>query len=152
MTANDLYIAIPTRPDANDPDAPVKVNVYTGNTLSNSGFHRAGKPNWWLQRDATKGFVRIPQIRGDQRVDLDLELTPGAYTLGTGPTRGKDSRRIHIQVTAPTVEGKDWDALDAIAKAAKALAEVPADSIASSGIATAVSALVAAAHEAGLES
>lgn len=62
--------------------------------MSNGGYHRAGKPNWWLR--GPSGFVVVPSVRGDERFDEELDLSPGRYVLGVG--RGSDGVRHEFQV------------------------------------------------------
>jgi hypothetical protein len=45
-----------------------------------------GQAHWWLRRESD--FVRLPKrVRGDQDLDLVVQLEPGRYTLGVGPSR-----------------------------------------------------------------
>jgi len=71
---------------------------------SNSAYHRTGKSNWWLARkengkyDFIKGF---PRIRGDEIVNVVIDLIPGHYVLGVGSYkyhRADDVRRYEFDV------------------------------------------------------
>jgi hypothetical protein len=68
--------------------------VQSSDRMSNAGYHRAGKAWWWLR--GPEGFVKVPSVRGDKYFDSELELAPGAYTLGVG--KGKDAIREQFEV------------------------------------------------------
>lgn len=74
-----------------------------------------GQAHWWLRKGSD--FVRLPKrIRGDEALDLVVQLEPGSYILGVGPPRG--GVREDIEVAAPaefpkgTVETTAGGALD----------------------------------------
>lgn len=69
--------------------------VKSEKSMSNRGYYRNGKPNWWLRSDQY-GFIRFGEIRGDCTVDIEVDLYPGEYTLGVG--KGKDAIRTRIVV------------------------------------------------------
>jgi BRCA1 C Terminus (BRCT) domain len=57
-----------------------------------------GQAHWWLRKGSD--FVRLPQrIRGDQTLDLVVQLEPGSYILGVGPARG--GVREDLEVAPP---------------------------------------------------
>lgn len=62
--------------------------------MSNTSYHRrcnsAGQRYWWLR--GPDGFVPLPQVRGDQDIDIEIDLAPGTYTLGCGPAGGHGRR------------------------------------------------------------
>ena len=74
---------------------PKLTRVVSHDRMSNSGYHRGGKPNWWLRR-STGEFLKIPWVRGDKIFDEELELSTGVYTLGVG--KGRDGVRTKILV------------------------------------------------------
>lgn len=72
--------------------------IKSSDRLSNAGYHRSGKSRWWLRSTATStgGFVRIPDVRGDEVFEATIDLAPGEYVLGTG--KGRDAIRDTIVV------------------------------------------------------
>lgn len=72
-----------------------------GRRLSNTAYHKEGKPRWWL-RSGPDSFEKIPSVRGDVAFEMYLTLGPGRYTLGVG--KGDASIRINFTVAggAPT--------------------------------------------------
>lgn len=76
----------------------VRVGPYDG--ISNTTYHRRcfspGQRRWWL-RNQDGSFVSLPPIRGDEDFNMELELDPGSYVLGTGPT-GRHGVRYKIVV------------------------------------------------------
>lgn len=69
------------------PESP-QTRVASSDRLSNSGFQRSGGKNsrrshWWLL-GPDGNFVDIPKKRGDERFDVEIDLPPGEYVLGTG--------------------------------------------------------------------
>lgn len=84
--------------------APRKTSKITVNDrMSNSAYHRCGKPCWWIRLGDGDGarFLRIPEIRGDQYLAVTLDraehgLRSGdKLSIGVGP-RGKDGVRSHL--------------------------------------------------------
>jgi len=67
--------------------------------ISNTTFHRRcqGRQGYWWLKSSSGEFVKIGSHRGDQSLKLDLDLTPGVYTLGCGPS-GKHGHREMIEV------------------------------------------------------
>lgn len=67
-----------------------------------------GQAHWWLRKGSD--FVRLPKrTRGDEALDLVVQLEPGSYILGVGPPR--DGVREDLEVAPPefpsgTVETK----------------------------------------------
>jgi len=81
-----------------------KMRIKSSDRMSNSGFHRSGGKGsgrgsgaayWWLR--GPDGFVELPErVRGDDYLEIEIELSPGEYVLGVG--RGKDAIRENIKV------------------------------------------------------
>lgn len=73
----------------------------TRDRMSNTGYHRNGKPTWWARvgsgDDAT--FVRIPWTRGDDYLDCVVDLPPGT-TVFCGA--GKGSRKTVRETVVTT--------------------------------------------------
>jgi hypothetical protein len=80
----------------------VRVRVRCPRCLNVDQVHRLGESSgrsyWWL-RHAEGWFVRCELPRGDQPVDVEVDLEPGRYTLGVG-TR-PDSIRQVVTVRPP---------------------------------------------------
>lgn len=97
-------------------DAKPGHHVKSTDRMSNSGYHRSGKPNWWLRRtDKGDGnFVDIPRVRGDEKLDIKLDLEPGKYTAGAG--RGSDG--VRHSFTVPEKVQKSHGGLAALLHAA----------------------------------
>jgi hypothetical protein len=56
-----------------------------------------GQAHWWLRKGSD--FIKLPKrIRGDETIDVTVQLEPGGYTLGCGSTR--DGVRISLIVEA----------------------------------------------------
>lgn len=74
--------------------------------ISNTTYHRrcTGKQGfWWLRRG--HDFVRIGEHRGDYDLDVELDLSPGEYTLGCGP---RDKFGFRKTITVEDDSGKQW--------------------------------------------
>ena len=88
----------------------MKVTVENESTLSNATFHRrcSGWQGYWWLRGAEGDFVDVGQHRGDRGIRVELDLSPGTYTLGCGP-HGKQGVRETIVVSAsdPDSAGDD---------------------------------------------
>ncbi|MDQ3339923.1 MAG: hypothetical protein M4D80_32590 [Myxococcota bacterium] len=58
--------------------------------------------HWWLRKDSD--FIRLPRrVRGDEALDLVVQLDPGKYVLGVGPPR--IGVRQDIEVEAVLAKG-----------------------------------------------
>lgn len=81
-------------------------HVTSNRKQSNSGFNRSGgnrsnRAHWWMRRD--NEFISLPdRVRGDSRIDIEMDLKPGEYTLGVGT--GKDA----IRETHTVTEEGEW--------------------------------------------
>lgn len=66
--------------------------------MSNSGYHRAGKPNWWARVGSgpEASWLRIGQVRGDQLLDVQVDVPPGT-TVHIGCGRGRDQVRQTVE-------------------------------------------------------
>lgn len=66
--------------------------------MSNSAYHRGGKPSWWMRigsGDSAK-FVDIPQIRGDSTLEVTVDLPPGTASVTIGAGKGSDGVRATV--------------------------------------------------------
>lgn len=70
--------------------------IKTTSRLSNSAYHRSGKSWWWLRIQNTSDFVKLPSVRGDKILDIEVEIADGHYQLGVG--RGADAKRYDLSV------------------------------------------------------
>ena len=63
--------------------------IRTTTRMSNTAYHQLGKPNWWVRIGAgdTARFLRIPQVRGDAYLDVEVDLPPGT-TVYCGAGKG----------------------------------------------------------------
>jgi hypothetical protein len=53
---------------------------------------------WWLRKDSD--FVRLPRrVRGDEVLDLVVQLEPGKYVLGVGPPRMGVRQDIEVEAS-----------------------------------------------------
>lgn len=75
--------------------------IKTTTRLSNSAYHRSGKSWWWLRTQNSSDFVKLPSVRGDDHLDIEVDLEDGHYQLGVG--RGKDAKRYDISVKSGNV-------------------------------------------------
>lgn len=83
--------------------ADYKIRVRSSNRMSNSGYHRSGKPTWWARVGDT--FARFGQHRGDSKINawgtISLECD-GIYTMDMGVGKGKDGCREKDTIVAVT--------------------------------------------------
>ena len=57
-----------------------------------------GQAHWWLRKDSD--FVRLPRrVRGDEPLDLVVQLEPGKYVLGIGPPRTGVRQELEVEAT-----------------------------------------------------
>jgi len=109
----------------------MKVRIETLDRMSNRGFHRcgghsSGAARWWIRGDggfADLSHVYVGDLRGDRYLQIELDLEPGDYVVGTG--RGRDSIRLRFRIADDgsidvrsrdlVVEPLDLDADDASA-------------------------------------
>ena len=77
----------------------MQVRIASARKLSNTTFHRrcSGRQKFWWLRQVEGGFVEIPEVRGDDYFDMELDLAEGSYVLGTGP-RGQAGIREDKEV------------------------------------------------------
>ena len=55
-----------------------------------------GQAHWWLRKESD--FIRLPKrVRGDEALDLVVQLEPGDYVLGVGPARGGVREDIEVK-------------------------------------------------------
>lgn len=73
--------------------------------MSNTGYHQNGKPNWWarLGRGESAQFLNIPHVRGDNMLDIEVDLPPGTEVfIGAGRGTVKTIRETSVTDTLPT--------------------------------------------------
>jgi hypothetical protein len=72
-------------------------------SMSNTGFHANGKPNWWARtgQGTDAQFLTIPRVRGDQNLDCTVDVPPGT-TVFIGA--GKGSHKTVRQTVVTTAE------------------------------------------------
>ena len=87
----------------------MKMRIKSGGALSNTTFHRRcfGRQKFWWLRELDGGFIEIPEVRGDQDFDLELDLEEGRYVLGTGPN-GQHGIRQPKEVSAAEIEKMEY--------------------------------------------
>jgi hypothetical protein len=57
-----------------------------------------GQQYWWLRKDSD--FVRFPKrVRGDEPLDVVVQLEPGSYVLGLGPPRIGVREDLEVEAT-----------------------------------------------------
>lgn len=57
-----------------------------------------GQAHWWLRKDSD--FVRLPRrVRGDEPLDLVVQLEPGTYVLGIGPPRSGVREELEVEAS-----------------------------------------------------
>lgn len=65
------------------------IRLKSRNCMSNTSFHKramGGQKFWWLRNIDTEDFVSLGgKYRGDQKLNVEIDLQPGRYLLGTGP-------------------------------------------------------------------
>lgn len=69
--------------------------VTAGDRMSNSAYHRAGKPVWWARVGGD--FLDVPRVRGDEKLTFTIPSHLPAGTrvdFGVGPVDG-GVRRFH---------------------------------------------------------
>lgn len=61
----------------------------TTQRMSNTGYHQNGKPNWWARIGSgdSARFLRIQKVRGDEILDVDVDVPPGT-TVHCGAGKG----------------------------------------------------------------
>lgn len=68
--------------------------------MSNRQYHAAEKPKWWVKIGSA--FQKIPDVRGDGFLRVEVDLPPGTKVeIGTGP-RGQHGIREDV-TTVPIV-------------------------------------------------
>lgn len=73
--------------------------------LSNSGYHREGKPNWWAMIDGK--FVEIGWHRGDRPLCVEVAVPVGTQVeIGVGKAEYKKSDKIRATIVTTELEGR----------------------------------------------
>lgn len=68
--------------------------VTTTQRMSNGGYHRCGKPNWWAR--VGSDFLSIPRTRGDEFLTFTVPShLPAGTRIDMGAGSGKDGIRCH---------------------------------------------------------
>ena len=79
----------------------------TTERMSNTGYHQNGKPNWWARvgTGADAIFLAIPRVRGDEILDVIVDLPVGTVVVcGAGKGSHKTVRQTVRTEPAPSVE------------------------------------------------
>jgi hypothetical protein len=85
------------------------INIKSRSKMSNSAYHRTGKPTWWAayKVDGKMTFIKIPYLRGDAQLDCDVdvpdnvtEIFIGAGKTGAGKSCDPYRETITVPVTA----------------------------------------------------
>src|SRR5262245_60310857 len=106
---------------------PVQLKEAAALTKKRAGELPPGQAHWWLRSELD--FVRLPErVRGDKPLDVTVELEPGTYTLGVGPTWDGVRKEITVEAPRETAAQKKKKEKEA-AKAAEAAQATPAGSI-----------------------
>lgn len=82
-----------------------KARIVVNDRMSNRQYHAAGKPNWWI-RIGEGNFADCPQTRGDQKLNVVVELPEGTKKVfvGCGP---KGTHGIRCTITPQWVEAEN---------------------------------------------
>lgn len=73
-------------------------------TQSVKDYHSTGFPSWWLRNVGTAEVVSIPFVRGCNKVDVEIDVEPGYYILGVGPTTVQGVRhRFLVSEEVPSI-------------------------------------------------
>ncbi len=70
--------------------------------MSNSGYHANGQPTWWARigKGDSATFLEIPKVRGDSKLDVEVDLPPGTIVyIGAGKGSNKTVRET-VETTA----------------------------------------------------
>jgi len=82
-----------------------KIKITSDTSLSNSGYHRCGQPNWWVR--IGDRFFDIGRIRGDEKLSVEVEVERHeteqiVIHYGVGQSSGRDSVRGSMKVRSKT--------------------------------------------------
>lgn len=71
--------------------------------MSNTGYHQNLRPNWWARvgSGASSRFLDIPRVRGDEYLDVVVDVLPGT-TVYIGAGKGAHKT---VRETVVTTEG-----------------------------------------------
>lgn len=73
-------------------------------TQSVKDYQTTGMPVWWVRNVGTAELVSIPFVRGFNKVDVEIDVEPGYYILGVGPSTAQGVRhRFLVSDDAPSV-------------------------------------------------
>jgi hypothetical protein len=89
----------------------MKLNSKT--SMSNSGYHRCNKPNWWARVDSGPDagtFLTIPRVRGDEKLSVVVDVPVGTVVV-IGCGTGKDGVREKYKY-APKAAPTDGEGAD----------------------------------------
>jgi len=75
--------------------------IKSSDRMSNSGYHRSGKPCWWARIGSGKAaqWLKLGQVRGDQYLDVIVDVEPGTV-VHVGVGRGRDGVRERVRTEA----------------------------------------------------
>jgi hypothetical protein len=76
------------------------ITLHSHVCMSNSGYHRCGKPNWWArigQGDSAQ-FCKMKSVRGDEFLLIEVEVPDDTSQVFIGAGKGKDGVRETINV------------------------------------------------------
>lgn len=97
--------------------------VQSSDRMSNSQWNKQGRPTWWVRvgQGTDAEFLEIPKVRGDSRLDVEVDVEPGTkVTIGVGKDRGAVRETV---VTEPL----EWDASHVAGQIADLLADLNDD-------------------------
>lgn len=71
------------------------VEIKSKGHQSNSGWHRTGCQHWWIQFEegGYRKFVEIPRTRGDQTLEIKIEVPDSCTTLWIGAGKANVGKR-----------------------------------------------------------
>jgi hypothetical protein len=84
------------------------INIKSRSKMSNSAYHRTGKPTWWAgyKVDGKMTFVKIAYLRGDAQLDCVVEVPDNVTEIfiGAGKTgAGKSCDPYRETISVPVV-------------------------------------------------
>ena len=93
--------------------------IRSRSSMSNTGYHQNGKPNWWARigtGDSAR-FLDIPRVRGDSRLVCEVDVPAGTQVyIGAGKGNYKTIRETvtteEIDVPEPTPSANEPEQFD----------------------------------------
>lgn len=78
--------AAAAKPKLSDTHRAKRTFTSGGQRMSNTQFHAAGRPNWWVRNADTNEFLQVPYTRGDEVFSFEAaSVKAGNYVVGVGP-------------------------------------------------------------------